>query len=70
MAGGGIRGGVVYGATDEIGLKAVEKPVHFRDIHTTVLNQLGLDQDTLTYLHLGREERLTEIRGNVITELI
>jgi uncharacterized protein DUF1501 len=70
MAGGGIRGGVVYGATDEIGLKAVEKPVHFRDIHTTVLNQLGLDQDTLTYLHLGREERLTEIRGSVITDLV
>jgi Protein of unknown function (DUF1501) len=70
MAGGGIRRGQVYGATDEIGLRAVEKPVHFRDIHTTILHQLGLDQDALSYLHQGREERLTEIRGNVITDLV
>jgi uncharacterized protein (DUF1501 family) len=70
MAGGGIKGGQVYGATDEIGLRAVEKPVHFRDIHTTILNQLGLDQDALSYLHQGREERLTEIHGSVITELV
>jgi Protein of unknown function (DUF1501) len=70
MAGGGIKGGQVYGATDEIGLKAVEKPVHFRDIHTTILHQLGLDQDALSYLHQGREERLTEIHGSVITDLV
>jgi uncharacterized protein (DUF1501 family) len=70
MAGAGVKGGQVYGATDEIGLRAVEKPVHFRDIHTTILNQLGLDQDALSYLHQGREERLTEIHGSVITDLI
>ncbi len=70
MAGGGIKGGVVYGATDEIGLRAIEKPVHFRDLHTTILHQLGLEQETLSYLHLGREERLTEVLGNVITDLI
>jgi hypothetical protein len=70
MAGGGVKGGQIYGATDEIGLRAVEKPVHFRDIHTTILNQLGLDQDTLSYLHQGREERLTEIHGSVITDLV
>lgn len=70
MAGGGIKGGQVYGATDEIGLRAVEKPVHFRDIHTTILHQLGLEQEALSYLHLGREERLTEVLGNVITELV
>jgi len=70
MAGGGIKGGQVYGATDEIGLRAVEKPVHFRDIHTTILHQLGLEQETLTYLHLGREERLTEVLGTVISELV
>ncbi len=70
MAGGGIRRGQVYGATDEIGLRAVEKPVHFRDIHTTILHQLGLSQDALSYLHQGREERLTEIRGSVITDLV
>ncbi|MFN0083990.1 MAG: DUF1501 domain-containing protein [Blastocatellia bacterium] len=70
MAGGGVKGGQVYGATDEIGLRAVENPVHFRDIHTTILHQLGLDQDLLSYLHLGREERLTEVHGRVITELV
>ena len=70
MAGGGIKGGVVHGATDEIGLYAVEKPVHLRDIHTTMLHQLGLDQEALSYLHQGREERLTEVLGNVITDLI
>jgi hypothetical protein len=70
MAGGGVRGGQVYGATDEIGLRAVENPVHFRDLHTTILHQLGLDQDALSYLHLGREERLTEVHGRVITELL
>ena len=70
MAGGGIKGGQVYGATDEIGLRAVEKPVHFRDIHTTILHQLGLDQNLLSYLHQGREERLTEVLGNVINDLV
>ena len=69
MAGGGIQGGRVVGATDEIGLKAVENRCHFRDIHTTILHQLGLDQDALTYLHLGRNERLTQLRGKVISEI-
>ena len=70
MAGGGIRGGQVVGATDAIGLRAVEKPYHFRDIHTTLLHQLGLDQDSLTWLHQGRRERLTEIQGSVIKEIV
>jgi hypothetical protein len=70
MAGGGIQGGVVYGATDEIGLKAVDKLVHFRDIHTTMLHQLGLNQDALSYLHLGRKERLTEVHGQVIKGIL
>ncbi len=70
MAGGGIKGGRVVGATDEIGLRAVDKPYHFRDVHTTILNQLGLDQDLLTYLHQGRKERLTEVQGKVIQEII
>lgn len=70
MAGGGIQGGRVVGATDAIGLRAIEKPYHFRDIHTTILNQLGLDQDQLTYPHLGRNERLTQIHGKVIREVI
>lgn len=70
MAGGGIRGGQVVGATDEIGLRAVKSPYHFRDIHTTILHQLGLDQDDLTYLHLGRKERLTQVHGKVIQEIV
>lgn len=70
MAGGGIRGGQVVGATDAIGLKAIEKPYHFRDIHTTILHQLGLDQYKLTYPHLGREERLTQVHGHVIEEIV
>lgn len=70
MAGGGIRGGTVVGATDEIGLRAVERPCHFRDIHTTILHQLGLDQDRLSYLHQGRKERLTEVQGEVIREVV
>ena len=69
MAGGGVKGGQVIGATDEIGLRAVEKPFHFRDIHTTMLHALGLDQDRLNYLHLGRNERLTQLHGSVIQEL-
>lgn len=70
MAGGGVRGGRVVGATDAIGLKAVESPYHFRDLHTTILHLLGLDQDALTYLHLGRNERLTQLRGRIIEEII
>jgi hypothetical protein len=70
MAGGGIKGGQVVGATDEIGLKAVVDPVHFRDIHTTILHQLGLDQDNLSYLHQGRKERLTEVHGRVISQIV
>ena len=51
VAGGGFKGGTVYGATDkDIGLKSVEKPVHFRDLHTTMLYQMGLDQESLSYM--------------------
>jgi hypothetical protein len=70
VAGGGFKGGTVYGATDGIGLKAVEKPVHFRDLHATLLYQMGLDQDALSYLHLGRKERLTEIKGEIVKEIL
>jgi hypothetical protein len=70
LAGGGIRGGQVVGATDAIGLHAVEEPIHFRDLHTTLLYQLGLDQDRLSYLHLGREERLTLVHGRVIDKIV
>src|ERR1051325_10233811 len=70
VAGGGFKGGTVYGATDGIGLKAVENPVHFRDLHTTLLYQMGLDQDALSYMHLGRRERLPEVRGQVLTAVV
>jgi uncharacterized protein (DUF1501 family) len=70
MAGGGVKAGQVIGATDAIGLQAVDTPVHFRDIHTTILHQLGLDQDRLTYLHLGRQERLTLVQGRVIESIV
>lgn len=70
MAGGGVQGGQTVGETDAIGLRAIEKPYHFRDIHTTILNQLGLDQHKLTYPHLGRDERLTFVEGQVIREIV
>ncbi len=70
MAGGGVKGGRVVGATDDIGLHATIDPHHFRDIHATILNQMGMDQNQLTYLHLGRKERLTEVEGDVIEELL
>lgn len=70
MAGGGIQGGQAVGATDAIGLRAVDEPHHFRDIHTTLLHQLGLDQDELSYPHLGRKERLTLVHGEVIEKIV
>ncbi|HEV8544305.1 MAG TPA: DUF1501 domain-containing protein [Verrucomicrobiae bacterium] len=70
MAGGGVKGGRVVGATDDIGLRAIEKPYHFRDFHNTILHQLGLNQNRLTYPHLGRNERLTFLEGSVIEEIV
>jgi uncharacterized protein (DUF1501 family) len=70
MAGGGIKGGQIVGATDAIGLKAIESPCHIRDVHTTILNQLGLNQDAVSFMHQGRRERLTEIHGEVIQQIV
>jgi len=70
LAGGGIKGGTVYGATDEFGFKAVEKPAHVHDIHATVLYLLGIDHTKLTYRYSGRDFRLTDVAGNVIHEII
>ncbi len=66
LAGGGVKGGQAIGATDDIGLRAVESPYHFRDVHTTLLDLLGLDQDLLSFPHQGRNERLTLVHGQVI----
>lgn len=70
MAGGGIRGGVGYGATDELGFKAVEKPTFCYDLHATALHLLGIDHTKLTYYHNGIDRRLTDVHGHVINDLI
>ncbi len=70
MAGGGIRGGMVHGATDEFGYEAVENPVSVPDLHATLLHQLGLNHEALTYRHSGRDYRLTDVSGRVVTEVL
>jgi arylsulfatase A-like enzyme len=70
MAGGGIKGGITHGATDELGYEAVENPVHIHDWHATILHLLGLDHEKLTYRHAGREFRLTDVKGRVIHDII
>lgn len=70
MTGGGVKGGRAVGATDDIGLRSIEQPYHFRDVHTTMLHLLGFDQEDLTYPHLGRDERLTLIEGSLIKEIL
>jgi Protein of unknown function (DUF1501) len=70
MAGGGIKGGTVYGETDELGFAAVTDRVHVHDIHATILHLMGLDHTRLTYFHQGRDDRLTDIYGNVIRPVI
>ena len=70
LAGGGVKGGTVYGATDDFGFKAVEKPVHVHDLHATVLHLMGIDHTRLTYRYSGRDFRLTDVAGNVISDII
>ena len=70
MAGGGIKGGTIYGATDDFGFKAVEKPVHVHDLHATILHLMGIDHTKLTYRYSGRDFRLTDVSGNVIHDII
>jgi uncharacterized protein (DUF1501 family) len=70
MAGGGTKGGTIHGSTDEIGYKAVVDRVHPRDIHATMLHLLGVDHKQLTYLHNGRNERLTDFAGEVIRPVL
>ena len=70
LAGGGIRGGVGYGATDELGFKAVESPTYCYDLHATALHLLGIDHTQLTYRFGGRDMRLTDVYGNVIHDII
>lgn len=70
MAGGGIKGGTTYGATDEIGLWVTEDQAHVHDIHATILHCLGLDHESLTYFHNGRDERATVNGGSVVTGVL
>jgi len=70
LAGGGVRGGTVYGASDEFGMHAVENPVHVHDLHATILHLLGLDHERLTYRYAGRDFRLTDVHGRVVHEII
>ena len=70
MAGGGIRGGMAYGATDELGMSAVENPLDIHDIHATILHLLGLDHQRLTFRFGGRDMRLTDVHGRVIRDIL
>jgi hypothetical protein len=70
MAGGGIKPGMVYGETDELGYNVVKDPVHVHDFQATILNQLGLDHEKLVYKHLGRRFRLTDVSGKVVKDII
>lgn len=70
LAGGGIKGGMTYGATDDFGFKAIEKPMHVHDLHATILHLMGIDHTKLTYRYSGRDFRLTDVAGNVCHEII
>ena len=70
LAGGGIKPGLTYGATDELGFHVVEKPVHVHDMQATILHLLGFDHEKLTYRYAGRDFRLTDVHGNVVRDLL
>jgi hypothetical protein len=70
LAGGGVKGGTVYGATDEFGFKAADKPVHVHDLHATILALLGFDHERFTYRYAGRDFRLTDVHGHVVKDII
>jgi uncharacterized protein (DUF1501 family) len=70
MAGGGIKGGVVHGETDDFGYNIVSNPVHVHDLQATILNRLGLDHEKLTYRYQGRRFRLTDVEGKVVKEIL
>ena len=70
MAGGGVKGGHIHGATDDLGYEAVDGKVHIHDLHATLLHLLGLDHEKLTYRHGGRDFRLTDVKGNVVREIL
>ena len=70
LAGGGVRGGLMHGATDEFGMHAVEDRMHVHDLHATILHLLGLDHERLTYRYSGRDFRLTDVHGHVVEKIL
>lgn len=70
LAGAGVKSGIVHGSTDEYGLRAIEKLVHVHDFHATILHLMGFDHQRLTFRHAGRDDRLTDVHGNVVREVI
>lgn len=70
MAGGGVKAGITYGATDQFGMHAVENRIHVHDLHATILHLLGIDHEKLTYRYSGRDFRLTDVYGKVVTDII
>lgn len=70
LAGGGVKGGHVHGATDDFGYYSIENKVHMHDLHATILHLLGLDHEKLTYRHAGRDFRLTDVKGSVVKEIL
>lgn len=70
MAGGGVRGGMTYGETDEFGFQAVQNKMHIHDVHATILHLMGIDHERLTYRHDGRDYRLTDVSGRVVNEIL
>jgi hypothetical protein len=70
MAGGGVKGGAIVGETDEVGMNQIADRAHVNDIHATILHLMGIDHLKLTYLHGGRDERLTDVGGRVLTKLL
>ena len=70
LAGGGVKGGMVYGATDDFGFRAVENRMHVHDLHATLLHLMGFDHTRFTYRYAGRDFRLTDVHGNVVHDLI
>jgi hypothetical protein len=70
LAGGGVKGGMVYGSSDEFGMNVQENPVHVHDLHATILHLLGIDHTRLTYRYAGRDFRLTDVHGNVVHDIL
>ena len=70
LAGGGIKVGLIHGATDDFGWHPIKDKVHVRDLHATILHQLGFDHERLTFRYCGRDHRLTDLHGHVVKEIL